>query len=317
MAVADLIKGESRTAFSFEVLPPLKGTGMKGLFASIDELMEFNPLYINITNHRSEVSYKELPNGMFKRFSLRRRPSTVPVAAAIHNRYNITTVPHILCSGYSREEIENTLFDLQYLGITDLLVLRGDKAKDESMFTPAPNGWSHAIELQGQINDFNRGIFTDGSTAKESMEPFHCGVAGYPERHEEAPNMEQDMYWLKKKVEAGAEYIVTQIFYDNSKFLSFVERARQEGIGVPIIPGIKPFRRKKQLNVLPKTFNIELPQQLVAEVGRCQTDDEVQAAGIEWCISQCRELIAAGVPSIHFYTMGAVAAVKAIAKNIY
>lgn len=209
MAVIDLIGGASYPAFSFEILPPLKGMGMKGLFESIDMLMDFNPLYINIACHRSEISYRELPGGLFERYNLRRRPSTVPVAAAVHNRYGIATVPHILCSGYSREEIESVLFDLQYLGITDVLILRGDKAKDEPCFKPVANGWSYALELEGQVNDFNRGIFVDGTSAKAPEEPFRYGVAGYPEKYEEAPNLDRDLYWLKKKVEAGAEYVVT------------------------------------------------------------------------------------------------------------
>ena len=317
MAVIDLIKKQDHTAFSFEVLPPLKGTGMKSLFSTIDELKEFNPLYINITTHRNEVSYKELPNGMFERYNLRRRPGTVAIASAIHNRYGITTVPHVLCSGYSREEIECMLLDLQYLDITDLLVLRGDKAKDDHSFTPVPHGWSHALELQKQINDFNKGIFVDGSLSKDEVSPFHYGIAGYPEKHEEAPNQEQDMYWLKQKVAAGAEYVVTQMFYDNQKFLDFVERARKEGITIPIIPGIKPFTKLAQLNMLPKTFKIELPEDFVSEVVKCKNDAEVKQVGIEWGIQQCKELIEKGALSLHFYSMGATSSIKEIAKHIY
>ena len=215
MRVIDLIKSTEKTAFSFEILPPLKGTGIEKVYADIDSLREFDPKYINITTHRSEYVYRELGDGLFRRDRLRRRPGTVAVAAAIQNRYNITVVPHMLCSGFTREDTEYMLLDLQFLGITDLLVLRGDKAKHESSFTPEPGGNSHAIELEEQINDFNRGVFVDGSPIKAPLQPFSYGVACYPEKHEESPNPEQDLYWLSRKIEAGAEYAVTQLFYDN------------------------------------------------------------------------------------------------------
>lgn len=317
MRAIDLIKKTNRTAFSFEVLPPIKGTGIEKIFETVEALLDFDPQYINITTHRSEYVYKEVGNGMFQRNRLRRRPGTVAVAAALHNKYQITTVPHILCSGYTREDIEYELLDLQFLGITDLLVLRGDKAKHQSVFTPEPNGPTHAIELQQQINDFNRGVFVDGSPVKVTHTPFSYGVACYPEKHEEAPNMEQDIYWLKKKVEAGAEYAVTQLFYDNKKFFHFVEKVRQAGIDIPIIPGIKPFRKLSQLSVVPKTFKVDIPQELAAEALKCQTDAEAEALGTEWCIHQCQELMEHGVPSIHFYTVGATESVKQVAKAIY
>ena len=317
MKVVDLIKHTNKTAFSFEVLPPLKGTGIEKLYQSIDTLREFDPQYINITTHRSEYVYKELGNGLFERSRLRRRPGTVAVAAAIHNKYNITTVPHILCSGFSREDIESVLLDLQFLNITDLLVLRGDKAKHEAAFTPEANGPAHAIELAEQINDFNKGVFVDGSPIKVTNTPFSYGVACYPEKHEEAPNLEQDIYWLKKKVEAGAEYAVTQLFYDNRKYFQFVEKVRAAGINIPIIPGIKPFRKQSQLSVIPKTFKVDIPQELALEALKCTTEKETEKLGIEWCIQQCKELIQHGVPSIHFYSVGAVESIKEVAKVIY
>ncbi|MBE6274762.1 MAG: methylenetetrahydrofolate reductase [NAD(P)H] [Bacteroides sp.] len=317
MRVVDLIKDTSKTAFSFEVLPPLKGTGIEKLYQTVDTLREFDPKYINITTHRSEYVYKELGNGLYERARLRRRPGTVAVAAALHNKYNITTVPHILCSGFSREDIEYVLLDLQFLGITDLLLLRGDKAKHESSFTPEPNGPSHAIELEYQINDFNKGVFVDGSPIKITNTPFSYGVACYPEKHEEAPNIDQDIYWLKKKVEAGAEYAVTQLFYDNKKYFDFVDRVRKAGIQVPIIPGIKPFRKQSQLTVIPKTFKVDIPQELAQEALKCQTEESTVALGVEWCIKQCKELIDYGVPSIHFYSIGAVDSIKQVAKAIY
>ena len=317
MAVLDLLKKENRTAFSFEVLPPLKGTGVNTLFSNIDRLCEFNPLYINITTHCNEVTYKELPNGTFEKYTIHRRPGTVAIASAIHNRYGLTTVPHVVCSGYSREQIECMLLDLQYLGITDLLVLRGDKSKDAHSFKASDHGWSHAIELEEQINQFNRGVFVDGSLSKECVSCFHYGVAGYPERHSEAPNMSQDLYWLKKKVDAGADYVVTQMFFDNQKYFRFVERARQEGITVPIIPGIKPFTKLSQLHMLPKTFNVELPEEIAGEIVKCKSDAEVAQLGVEWGIHQCKELIAQQALSIHFYSMGATESIRKIAKEIY
>ncbi len=317
MRVIDLINSTDQTAFSFEILPPLKGTGIEKVYQDIDTLREFDPKYINITTHRSEYVYKDLGNGIFQRNRLRRRPGTVAVAAAIQNKYGITVVPHILCSGFTREETEYVLLDLQFLGITDLLVLRGDKAKHESVFTPEPNGYSHAIELEEQINNFNKGIFVDGSEMKITNTPFSYGVACYPEKHEEAPNLSTDIYWLKQKVEAGAEYAVTQLFYDNRKYFDFVERVRKEGITIPIIPGIKPLKRLSQLSRIPKTFKVDIPEELTKEVLKCKDDQAVQQVGIEWCIQQCKELIAYGVPSIHFYSVSAADSIKEVAKQIY
>ncbi len=317
MKVIDLIHSNQQTAFSFEILPPLKGTGIEKLYQDIDQLREFDPKYINITTHRSEYVYQDLGNGLFQRNRLRRRPGTVAVAAAIQNKYNITVVPHILCSGFSREETEYVLLDLQFLNITELLVLRGDKAKHESVFTPEGDGYHHALELQEQINQFNKGIFVDGSEMKVTSTPFSYGVACYPEKHEEAPNLDTDIYWLKKKVEAGAEYAVTQLFYDNRKYFEFVGRCREAGITIPIIPGIKPFKRTSQLSMIPKTFKVDLPEELTREVLKCKNEAEVQQVGIEWCVAQCRELMEHGLPSIHFYSIGAVDSIQAVAKETY
>ena len=317
MRVIDLINSQEKTAFSFEILPPLKGTGIERLYQTIDLLREFDPKYINITTHRSEYVYKELGNGLFQRIRLRRRPGTVAVAAAIQNKYGITVVPHILCSGYTCEDTEYTLLDLQFLGITDLLVLRGDKAKHESVFVPEKGGHTHAIELEEQINNFNKGIFVDGSEMTVTKTPFSYGVACYPEKHEEAPNLESDIYWLKEKIEAGAEYAVTQLFYDNRKYFAFVEQARAAGITCPIIPGIKPMKKLSQLSVIPKTFKVDIPEELAHEVQKCTTDEQVRQVGIEWCIRQCRELMAHGVPSIHFYSIGAADSIREVARQIY
>ena len=317
MKVIDLIHNSEKTAFSFEILPPLKGTGIEKLYQTVDTLREFDPKYINITTHRSEYVYKDLGNGLFQRNRLRRRPGTVAVAAAIQNKYNITVVPHILCSGFTREETEYVLLDLQFLNITDLLVLRGDKAKHESVFTPEGDGYHHAIELQEQINNFNKGIFVDGSEMKVTNSPFSYGVACYPEKHEEAPNMESDIYYLKEKVKNGAEYLVTQMFFDNKKYYAFVDRCRAEGITVPIIPGIKPIVFKNQLTVLPKIFRADIPEPFATELRKCKDDAEAKEVGVEWCIQQCKDLIVHGVPSLHFYTMMASDSVYKIAKEIY
>lgn len=317
MKIADLIVGGPGTAFSFEVLPPLKGTGIDGLKRTIDRLREFSPQYINITTHRSEYVYKDLGDGLMQRSRLRRRPGTVAVAAAIQNEYRIPVVPHILCSGFTREETEYVLLDLQFLGIENLLVLRGDKAKEDSVFKPTPDGYSHTTELQAQINLFNEGKFVDGSPIKVPGTPFSYGVACYPEKHEEALNLDTDIHWFKRKVELGAEYGVTQLFYDNAAYFRFVERVRSEGITVPIIPGIKPLTKLSQLSVVPKVFHCDFPEELAREAVKCRTDEEVKALGIEWGVAQCRELMSHGVPSIHFYTVSAVDSIAEIAKRIY
>lgn len=317
MSVIDIIRQRKNTAFSFELLPPLKGNNIDKLYDTINALREFDPAYINITDHRSEYVFKDMGNGTYIRQRLRRRPGSVAVAAAIKNKYDITVVPHVLCSGYSREDTEYELLDLQFLGIYDLLVLRGDKAPDERTFVPEKGGNAHALELAKQIQDFNKGIFVDGSQMLVTKTPFSFGVACYPEKHEEAPNLERDIYWLKQKQDAGAQYAVTQLFYDNQKFFSFLEKARQAGITMPIIPGIKPLSKMSQLTVIPKTFKVDLPQELADEALRCQTDEDVKRLGITWGIRQCKELMAQGVLSLHFYALGATESVKEIAKGIY
>lgn len=318
MNIAELIKNAGKTAFSFEVLPPLKGTGIEGLWETIDTLMAYNPLYINITTHRSEYCYEDAGEGLWRRRWTKRRPGTVAVAAAIKNRYGVTPVPHIVCSGCSKEETEYALLDLQYLGITDLLVLRGDKARHQRIFTPEPDGWAHALDLQGQIERFNEGLFEDGSAmSHKPAVPFSYGVACYPEKHEEAPNLQTDLHWLAKKVEAGAQYAVTQLFYDNTRYFDFVRQAKDAGISVPILPGIKPLRRKAQLTVIPQTFKVDIPRELARRVDACKDDKEVEQVGVEWCIRQCRELMEHGVPSIHFYAMGAAESIARVAKEVY
>ncbi len=317
MSVIDLINSHQGTAFSFEVLPPLKGNGTRGLFRTIEQLREYNPLYVNITSHRSEYVYRELEGGLMQRQRVRRRPGTIAIAAAIQQKFNLPVVPHIVCSGNNREDLEYMLIDLQFLSINDLLVLRGDKAKEENTFHPAGDGPAHATELIEQINQFNEGRFWDGTEMKAKGEAFHLGVACYPEKHEEAANIESDLAVLKKKAELGAEYAVTQLFYDNNKYFQFVERARQIGINIPIIPGIKPLAKLSQLTMVPKTFHCDLPEELYHEAIKCQSDEEIKQVGIEWGVQQCRQLMQHNVQSIHFYTVSAVDSIAQIAKQIY
>lgn len=317
MSVASFLASDHPTAFSFEVLPPVRGKSIEQVFNTIDKLMPFDPAYINITTHRTEIIYREVSEGVFQRTSERTRPGTVAIAAALKGRYGIPTVPHVICSGFTRPELENELIDLSYLGITDLLVLRGDRAKGENRFVPMPDGHAHAADLCRQVSDFNDGAMIDGSRHEPLAERFSFGVAGYPEKHDEAMNPEIDIEHLKAKIEAGAEYVVTQMFFDNRRYFDFVARCRAAGIGVPIIPGLKPLTALSQQALLPKTFHIDLPEELAAEFRRCRTNDDAKALGVEWGIAQARELKAAGVPSIHFYSMNAAASVEAIAKAVY
>ena len=302
--------------FSFEVLPPLKGTGTERLFSTIEKFKEFNPAYINITTHHSEYVYREVEGGQYERLRLRRRPGTVAIAAAIQNKFGIPVIPHVICSGASAFDIEYELIDLQFLGIENLLLLRGDKAKEDSRFVPTPGGYSHTTELIEQVNRFNDGFFNDGTPIKNPSGKFGFGVACYPEKHEEAPNIEMDMEYLKLKQDLGADYAVTQLFYDNQKYFDFVKRAREMGITMPIIPGLKPFAKLSQLTVVPKTFHCDLPQELAQEVLKCKTDDDARQLGIEWTTEQCRQLYAAGVHNIHFYTVSAVDSVREVAKRL-
>ena len=318
MKVTDLIAANGKTGFSFEVLPPLKGKGISQLFRNIDTLKEFNPLYINITTHRSEMVYKNTPDGLYQKVSQRSRPGTVAVAAAIQQKYGIPAVPHIICSGFSRIETEYALIDLNFLGITNILILRGDKAKHESRFIPNDNGYSHATELQLQVNEFNRGYFIDGTKMDiVTGEPFSYGVAGYPEKHEEAPNLDIDIQYARQKVDNGAEYIVTQMFFDNKKYYDFVDRCRRAGINVPIIAGLKPITTMSQLNLLPKVFHVDLPMELATELMKCKSDADAKQVGVEWCKMQAAELIANNVPSIHFYSLNATKSVEQVAREVY
>lgn len=317
MSVADYIQQEpSQRQFSFEVLPPLKGMGTERLFSDIDQLAELKPTFINITTHHSEFVYIELSNGQFRRQRLRRRPGTVAIAAAIQQRYNVTVQPHVICSGATIDDIEYELIDLQFLGIHDLLLLRGDKAREDSRFVPTPGGHAHTTDLIRQVNEFNEGRFADGSAIKCPGRKFAYGVACYPEKHEEAPNLEMDIRYLKEKQDLGAQYAVTQLFFDNEKYFTFVEKARQMGVTIPIVPGIKPLAKLSQLTVVPKTFHCDIPEELAREIVKCKTDDHARQLGIEWATEQCRQLYSCGVNNIHFYTVSAVDSVVEVTKRL-
>ena len=318
MNVSDILTNRTSTGFSFEVLPPLKGRSIQQLFANIDRLMEFNPLYINITTHRSEMVFKSTADGLYRCITERSRPGTVAVAVAIQQKYGVPAVPHIICSGFSKTETEYALIDLNFLGIDNLLILRGDKAKHENRFVPVENGHSFAYELEKQVNAFNEGFFADGTKMDiVSDNKFSYGVAVYPETHDEAPNATIDLAYLKNKVDLGASYIVTQMFFDNQKYYDFVERCRQAGITVPIIPGVKPIVNCNQLTVLPKIFHVDLPSELAGELSRCHDNEAAKQVGIEWCTMQARDLVQHGVPSIHFYSHNATESVRRVAQNIY
>lgn len=317
MKVIDLIKNSKEPIFSFEILPPLKGNSIQKVYHVIDKLREFDPKYINITAHHSEIVYLPQPDGNLKKTTVRKRPGTVAIAAAIQNKYGIQAVSHIICKGFTKEETEYALLDLNFLGITNLLLLRGDSkpldiaAKDLYLYN------EHATDLQEQVNRFNQGISLDGSKIEGIETPFSYGMACYPEKHEEAPNMESDLFYLKEKVRNGADYVVTQMFFDNEKYYAFVDRCRQEGIEVPIIPGIKPVVFKNQLNVLPKVFRTDIPEAFASELRKCENDEEVKAVGVEWCKAQCKDLLAHGVLGLHFYTFMASDSVYKVAKEIY
>ena len=316
MKVTEHFKQADNTLFSFEVLPPLKGQSIHAIFDAIDPLMEFNPPFIDVTYHREEYIYKEMENGLLKRIATRKRPGTVAICAAIMHRYKVDAVPHLICGGFTKEETENALIDLHFLGIDNVLVLRGDPIKTEGIFKPEPEGHACAWELAAQVSNMNRGCYLY-SELKHTPTDFCIGVAGYPEKHFESPNLKQDMAYLKHKIESGAEYIVTQMFFDNKKYFEYVAKVRAAGITVPIVPGLKPISSKKQLSMLPKTFFIDIPEELADEVEKCKDSAAVQQVGIEWAIRQSKELMAAGVPCLHYYTMSKSQPIRQIAEALF
>jgi methylenetetrahydrofolate reductase (NADPH) len=317
MKVIDHINQAKRTLFSFEILPPLKGKGIEAIYAGIDPLLEFDPSFINVTYHREEYSYKNVKDDLLQKVSIRRRPGTVGICAAIMFKYGIDTVPHLICGGFSKEETESALIDLQFLGIDNVLALRGDPIPGEKHFIPEKGGHAYASSLVRQISNLNNGIYLHEEIENESKSNFCIGVAGYPEKHFEAINRKTDLRYLKQKVDAGADYIITQIFYDNQKYFDFVDLCRKEGINVPIIPGLKPITNKNHIQFIPKTFNIDFPDELGNELELCKTDAEVNEVGVNWSVKQAKELIEANVPVVHFYTMGRSQAVRSIALKVF
>lgn len=316
MKVTDHIAQAKGTLVSFEVLPPLKGKGIEALYKHLDPLMEFNPSFINVTYHRSEHVFKKRADGTFEKVVTRKRPGTESICGAIMNKYNVDTVPHLICGGFSVNETEDALINLRYLGIDNVLVLRGDAAKNESAFEPEPGGHKFASDLLKQVVNLNAGIYLEDELKGTHKTDFCIGVAGYPEKHFEAPNMESDLKYLKQKIDAGADYIITQMFFDNAKYYAFVKACREAGINVPIIPGLKPVTSKKQLTVLPKTFHIDLPADLSNEILKCKTDEEVEKVGELWLLEQSRDLKKNGVPVLHYYTLGKPHVIVNVVKSL-
>jgi methylenetetrahydrofolate reductase (NADPH) len=318
MKVLDHIKNsKDKTQVSFEILPPLKGQDIQSIFNNIDPLIEFKPPFIDVTYHREEYVYKELENGLLKKQVVKKRPGTVGICAAIQNKYGVDAIPHILCGGFTKEDTENFLIDLGFLGIDNVMALRGDAVKSETYFTPEKEGHQYANELVSQIKDMNHGIYLEEELLNSSKTNFCIGVSGYPEKHLEAPSMDSDIHFLKKKIKDGANYIVTQMFFDNQKFFKFVDKCRAEGITVPIIPGLKPLATKKQLNLIPHRFNVDLPDNLIMEVVKCKDNNAVREVGVAWCIEQSKELLKYGVPFLHYYSMGKSSNIYQIASKVF
>jgi len=305
------------TLVSFEILPPLKGKTITSIYDHLDPLMEFKPSWINVTYHRSETMFKKKTDGTFEKVDVRKRPGTVGICAAIMNHYNIDAVPHIICGGFTRRETEDALIDLQFLGIDNALILRGDAAKNESSFEPEPGGNAYAIDLLKQVGQLNQGIYLDEDILNGGKTDFCMGVAGYPEKHFESPNFEIDLIKTKEKVDAGADYIMTQMFFNNQKFMEYVQACRDMGINVPIIPGLKPITNKKQLTILPRIFHVDIPTELSNAINKCKTDAECEQVGTEWLIQQSKELKAAGVPVLHYYTLGKPKVIRDVVSAVF
>jgi methylenetetrahydrofolate reductase (NADH) len=317
MKVSEKINNTKDTLFSFEILPPVKGNSIDEIYRTIDPLMEFNPLNINITYHQQEVEYKKIDERLMEKRIIRKRPGTVAISAAIKYKYKVTVVPHLICGGFTKEDTEDALIDLHFLGMHNLLALRGDPPKGEKRFMSEAGGHKHAVDLVKQIMNMNKGVYLEEDLENATQTDFSVGVAGYPEKHFEAPNMKSDLRYLKEKVDAGADYIVTQMFFDNSKYFRFVENCRAEGIKCPIIPGIKPITYLNDMNLLPQTFYIEIPDDLVHELVKCKTNKDARQVGVEWATAQSIELKKAKVPVIHYYTIGVAENIRQICEKVF
>ena len=316
MKVIEHINQANETLVSFEILPPLKGKTVAAIYDHLDPLMEFKPAFINVTYHRSESMFKKKADGTFEKVEVRKRPGTVGICAAIMNHYQVDAVPHLICGGFSKRETEDALIDLHFLGINNVLVLRGDAPKNEAHFEPEPDGNRHSIELLKQVANLNEGIYLEEDIKNGGKTNFCIGIAGYPEKHFESPNLETDMAYLKAKVESGAEFIMTQMFFNNQKYFDFVKVCRDNDINIPVIPGLKPITNKKQLNILPKIFHVDIPNDLSNSITKCKSDDEVEKVGTEWLIQQSRELRAFGVPVLHYYTLGKSKVIWNVVKEL-
>ena len=310
-------KANGKPLFSFEILPPLKGQNIQSIFDGIDPLIEFKPPFIDVTYHREEYEFKEMPNGLLQKKIVKKRPGTVGICAGIQNKYQVDAIPHILCGGFTKEDTENLLIDLDFLGIDNVVALRGDAVKSEIYFKPEKEGHVYASELVTQISNLNKGIYLDEDLQNSTKTDFCIGVAGYPEKHMEAPSLDSDVYFLKQKIKNGADYIITQMFFDNQKYFDFVAKCRAAGINVPIIPGLKPIATKKQLNLIPHRFKVDLPDDLIMEVVKAKDNESVKQIGIEWCIEQSKGLVKAGIPVLHYYSMGKADNINTIAKEIF
>ena len=316
MTVIEHLNNSKSTLVSFEILPPLKGRSINALWEHLDPLMEFKPSFINVTYHRSESMFKRKADGTFDKVEVRKRPGTVGICAALMNRYKVDAVAHLICGGFTKQETEDALIDLHFLGVNNVLVLRGDAPKNETFFEAEPGGHKYAIELLQQVTNMNNGIYIEEDLKNAVKTDFCIGVAGYPEKHFESPNLQTDLAFLKAKVDAGAEYITTQMFFDNAKYFAFVEACHNADIHVPIIPGLKPISSKKQLTIIPRTFHVDIPEQLSNEILKCKNDAEVEIVGTEWLLQQSKELKAAGVPILHYYTLGKPHMVVNVMKEI-
>ena len=317
MKVIDHIKNsKGKTQFTFEILPPVKGHHINSIFDNVDPLMEFNPPFIDVTYHREEYIFNEKENGLLEKKIVRKRPGTVGICAALQNKYNVDAIPHILCGGFSREVTENFLIDLDFLGIDNVVALRGDAIKSETYFTPNKDGHKYASELVNQITNLNKGVYLEDLEVATKTN-FCIGVAGYPEKHMEAPSIKSDLHFLKEKIKLGADYVITQMFFDNQKYFQFVNLCKKEGIEVPIIPGLKPISTLKQLNLIPHRFHCDLPEPLIKEIIKCKDNSQVRQVGIEWCIQQSKELAENNVPFLHYYSMGRSSNIKAVAEAIF
>ncbi len=317
MKVIDHLRKADRTLFSFEILPPLKGKDIRSIYEGIDPLIDFKPSFINVTYHREEVIYKERGHGLLQKVRLRKRPGTVGICATIKAKYNIDTVPHLICGGFSQDDTEDALIEINFLGIDNVLALRGDPIKNEPNFIPDRAGHAHAVDLIKQIDGLNRGKYLHDEEMEAAPTDLCIGAACYPEKHSEALNLNVDIAYLKQKVDAGAQYLVTQMFFDNAKYFHFVDLCREAGITVPIIPGLKPITTLKHIAFLPKTFRVDLPDAFAAELVKCRTDLEVKKLGIEWTTAQAKELLARKAPCLHFYTMGRSEAVRTVCEQIF